>query len=67
MRKATLALVVALALPLTAARCGGPSPSTKDPCGVIVDSLKDVQGKRLSDTQRIDRHYQRGLGAGCWK
>ena len=36
------------------------------PCGVIVDSLKDVQGKRASDVQRIDRHFERGVGAGCW-
>ena len=53
---------------LAGAGCAGsPKPATANPCGVIKDSLIDVKGKRLSDVQRIDKHYQRGRGAKCWK
>ena len=65
MRKATV--IAAIITTLAVAGCaGGPKPATATPCGVITDSLRDVQGKRLSDTQRIDKHYQRGRGAKCW-
>ncbi|TXH12691.1 MAG: hypothetical protein E6R03_12435 [Hyphomicrobiaceae bacterium] len=37
------------------------------PCGVIVDSLKDVAGKTPRDRARIDQHFERGVAAGCWK
>jgi hypothetical protein len=36
------------------------------PCGVITDSLRDVQGKTPQDTRRIDVHFERGVAAGCW-
>lgn len=66
MRKIQLIAISIIAL--AGAGCAGsPKPATANPCGVIVDSLVDVQGKRISDVQRIDRHYQRGRGAGCWK
>jgi starvation-inducible outer membrane lipoprotein len=37
------------------------------PCGVIVDSLRDVRGATPSDTRRIDIHFERGVAANCWK
>ena len=37
------------------------------PCGVIVDSLRDVKGATDADTRRIDVHYERGVAAGCWR
>lgn len=36
------------------------------PCGVITDSLANVQGATPADTRRIDIHYERGIAAGCW-
>lgn len=36
------------------------------PCGVISDSLRDVQGATPADTRRIDVHFERGIAAGCW-
>jgi hypothetical protein len=48
---------------------GCASPVTiANPCGVITDSLKDVQGKTDQDTRRIDGHFERGgpRGAKCW-
>ena len=36
------------------------------PCGVITDSLKDVRGATPADNRRIDIHFERGVGAGCW-
>jgi len=67
MRKAmTLA---ALALMLSG--CGGPLPPVAPggkvlPCGVITDSLADVQGKTREDDRRISNHAERGHRAGCW-
>ena len=61
MRKAT-AIVIALAT----GTCAGQLP-TSAPCGVIVDSLKDVLGKRPSDVKRLDFHFERGVAAGCWR
>jgi hypothetical protein len=61
-------MIAAFTMALAFAGCaGGQRPATVNPCGVLRDSLIDVQGKRLSDTQRIDAHYQRGRGAACWK
>lgn len=36
------------------------------PCGVITDSLVDVQGKTPKDERRLTGHYATGRGAGCW-
>lgn len=50
---------------LAAAGCQEALPVNK-PCGVIVDSLKDVAGKTPRDRARIDQHFERGVAAGCW-
>lgn len=60
-------IIVVGMMNLVIAGCAMPPAPVNKPCGVIEDSLIDVQGKRKSDVQRIDRHYQRGRGAGCWK
>lgn len=57
----TLIILGALAL----GACQTTAPVNK-PCGVITDSLKDVTGKTRADVQRIDRHFERGVGAKCW-
>lgn len=36
------------------------------PCGVITDSLANVQGATPADTRRIDVHFEKGVAAGCW-
>lgn len=38
-----------------------------NPCGVIIDSLKDVRGATPAETRRIDKHHGRGFEAGCWQ
>jgi hypothetical protein len=57
------ALIIFSLLALTA--CSTPVPVNR-PCGVIIDSLKDVQGKTPADTRRIDIHFERGVAAKCW-
>jgi len=37
------------------------------PCGVIVDSLRDVRGATPVMNRRIDVHFERGVAAGCWR
>lgn len=61
MRKALILFVAALAL----SGCQTASVNVK-PCGVITDSLKDVQGKTREDDRRISVHHERGRAAGCW-
>jgi hypothetical protein len=53
-----------LAVTLTA--CATPVTIT-NPCGVIIDSLRDVHGKDGFERRRIDRHFEAGVAAGCWK
>lgn len=50
---------------LAASACQTTVPVDK-PCGVITDSLGDVQGKTKADTRRIDIHFEKGIAAGCW-
>ena len=58
----TLLAVIALA----AVGCAKPASVLK-PCGVIEDSLRDVEGKTRADQQRIDTHFERGVRASCWE
>ena len=60
--RAVMLILAALAL----AGCQTTTPPTT-PCGVIIDDLRDVKGKTLADDRRIDRHFERGIGGGCWK
>lgn len=57
------ALIAALAMASLAACQSAP---VDRPCGVIVDPLRDVQGKTPADTRRIDIHFERGVAAKCW-
>lgn len=55
------------ALPMLAlAACQTQAPVDR-PCGVIVDSMIDVRGATPADARRIDRHFERGHAAGCWR
>lgn len=54
------------AIVLAAAGCAKPASVLK-PCGVIEDSLRDVEGKTRADQQRIDTHFERGVRASCWE
>lgn len=58
---------VLIILPLLAvAACATPVPVDR-PCGVIIDSLRDVQGKNGAERRRVDIHFERGVAAGCWR
>lgn len=37
------------------------------PCGVIKDSLKDVNATTRDGNHRLAVHFVRGETAGCWK
>ena len=53
-------------LPMLALATCSEQVSIAAPCGVIVDSLKDVRGATPAETRRIDVHFERGVAAGCW-
>ncbi|MGO4337460.1 hypothetical protein AB4037_21335 [Labrys sp. KB_33_2] len=36
------------------------------PCGVITDSLRDVQAISRESNRRLAVHYEGGRAAGCW-
>ncbi|WP_280870981.1 MULTISPECIES: hypothetical protein [Labrys] len=36
------------------------------PCGVITDSLRDVQAVSREGNRRLAIHYEGGRAAGCW-
>lgn len=57
-------ILIAVALALAGCQPKAPAPTA---CGVIIDDLRDVKGKTPEDHRRIDRHFERGVGAGCWK
>lgn len=57
---ATVAAGIALA------GCATTMPVNK-PCGVITDSLGDVQAATPEGNRRIDAHFERGVRAGCWE
>lgn len=59
-------LSVLAILAVCLAGCASPPKVNISPCGVIADSLKDVQGRTPRDTQRIDIHFERGKKARCW-
>ncbi len=58
--------VILLAIAAMLAGCGKDAVSIAQPCGVISDSLRDVQGRTPADTRRIDNNFERGVAAGCW-
>ena len=37
------------------------------PCGVITDSLFNVQATTPDGNRRLSDHDERGIRAGCWK
>jgi len=58
-------IVIGLALLVTG--CGGDKDITfTEPCGVIIDPLKNVNAKTRSGQKRIDTHFERGVAAKCW-
>jgi len=36
------------------------------PCGVLTDSLMNVTATTREGEQRISRHFEAGVSAGCW-
>jgi len=59
----TLTIVAALVL----AGCAGPAKvAFSEPCGVITDSLSDVNARSRKGQQRLVIHYERGIAAKCW-
>ena len=57
---------MAAGIALAVSACQTASPVDR-PCGVITDSLANVQGATPADTRRIDLHFERGVAANCWK
>jgi hypothetical protein len=37
------------------------------PCGVITDSLQNVNATTKAGNERLAIHFERGAMAGCWK
>lgn len=63
---APLRIALALGIALAVSACAKePLPVTR-PCGVITDSLMTVKGKTPEDDRRVDKHFERGVAAGCW-
>lgn len=60
-----LRIAGAFGIGLAASACQTSQPVDR-PCGVIVDSLRDVYGRTPADTRRIDQHFERGIAASCW-
>ena len=56
---------LAAGLGIAMAGCVTTEPVDK-PCGVIVDSLKDVHATTGTGDVRISKHYARGKAAHCW-
>lgn len=46
--------------------CATAPPGEIKPCGVIVDSLKDVQATTPDGNRRLSDHYERGHAVKCW-
>lgn len=63
MRQA-LSIISVLGFILFLAGCQ--TTGTTKPCGVIQDSLKDVNATTRDGNRRLAGHYERGRGAGCW-
>jgi hypothetical protein len=57
---------MAAGIALAASACQTTAPVDR-PCGVITDSLMNVQGATPADTRRIDVHFEKGVAAGCWR
>ncbi len=64
-RRHVYSVGLAIAAALALAGCAAPPPAAR-PCGVIIDDLRDVRGRTAADDRRIDRHFERGVGGGCW-
>jgi hypothetical protein len=47
--------------------CASNGMPVLNPCGVIEDSLGDVQATTKEGNKRIDAHFERGVRAGCWE
>ena len=59
-------IVIGVIAPLVLAGCQTTAPVNR-PCGVITDSLLGVDAKTSQGQSRLDRHYERGVAAKCWK
>jgi hypothetical protein len=65
MLQTMLRIAGAFGIGLLASACQTVQP-VNSPCGVIIDSLRDVYGRTPEMTRRIDQHVERGIAAGCW-
>lgn len=61
MWKALTVLVIAAGL------SGCTTTPVDRPCGVIIDSLIDVDATTPDGQRRINVHHARGRAAGCWQ
>lgn len=63
-------MTAAIGIALLVGACAlNPGPSTLQvahPCGVLKDSLSDVRGRTRAGDERITKHFEAGVAAGCW-
>lgn len=58
---------IALVFFVVAFLAGCASTPVDRPCGVITDSLIDVNATTSEGQRRIHIHHARGRAAGCWR
>jgi hypothetical protein len=60
-------LYLLLWIPIGLAGCANRPEPVDHPCGVITDSLQNVNATSRVGQERLDVHFERGERAGCWK
>ena len=61
-------LVTLLTVAALLAGCGADmKASVNSACDVFTDSLRDVRSTNPNDDDRISKHFEAGVAAGCWK
>lgn len=65
MKKRIALLVLIVTATIGLAACETTSVTVRG-CGVIQDSLHDVEATTRDGQRRLDVHFERGVSAKCW-
>lgn len=57
---------IPIGLMFALAGCAASPQPVNKPCGVITDSLQNVNATSTVGQERLDVHFERGAAAGCW-